>query len=249
MDLLRGLDKIGWSREGLIGLLFPRRCPVCGEIVVPKGDLICPGCVKKLSFVQGPVCMRCGKELLQQDGEYCHDCMRHKRSFEQGAALLNYNEAAAHSMAQIKYRNKREYLDFYSREMVRRLGGKLARMKADAFVPVPVHPSRRRVRGFDQAEELADRLSGRTGIPVLKGALVRSKKTAPQKALTPEQRLKNLEQAFSVSREKLWTGLDTVVLVDDIYTTGSTIEACSRALKQAGIKRVCFVSICIGGDR
>ncbi len=249
MDLQRKLDKTGWAKEGLIGLLFPRRCPVCGEIVVPKGDLICPGCVKKLSFVKGPVCMRCGKELIQRDGEYCYDCMRHRRSFEQGAALLNYNEAAAASMAQIKYKNKREYLDFYSREMACRLGKKLARMGADAFVPVPVHPSRRRTRGFDQAAELADRLSARTGIPVLKGALVRSKKTAPQKALTPEQRLKNLEQAFSVIGEKLWRGMDTVVLVDDIYTTGSTIEACSRALKRAGIKTVYFVSICIGGDR
>lgn len=243
------MEKAERGREWLTDLLFPRRCPVCGKIVVPKGGLICPGCVKKLSFVKGPVCMRCGKELIWQDGEYCHDCMRHRRSFERGAALLNYNEAAAASMAQIKYKNKREYLDFYSLEMVRRLGKRLAGMGADAFVPVPVHPSRRRTRGFDQAEELADRLSRQTGIPVLKGALIRSKKTMPQKALTPEQRLRNLEQAFLVVPEKLWKGMERVVLVDDIYTTGSTIEACSRVLKRAGIKKIYFVSICIGGDR
>ncbi len=67
--------------------------------------------------------------------------------------------------------------------------------------------------------------------------------------MTPEQRLRNLEQAFLVVPEKLWKGMERVVLVDDIYTTGSTIEACSRVLKRAGIKKIYFVSICIGGDR
>lgn len=245
------LNQEAW-KERAVGLLFPRRCPVCGEIVVPRGELICPGCKKKLSFVSGALCMRCGKELLSEEGEYCRDCMRRRRTFDRGAALLNYNEVSARSMAQIKYKNRREYLDFYSEEMVRRLGRKMLRMQADALVPVPVHPARKRARGFNQAEELARRLSRRTGIPVCSDVLVRSKRTAPQKELTPEQRLKNLEQAFAVKTENLeafWPDLDSAILVDDIYTTGSTIEACARALKRAGVGTVSFVSICIGGDR
>lgn len=236
-------------KEWMIGLLFPRRCPVCDQIVIPKGELICPECRKQLSYVSGSVCMRCGKELLEPDGEYCMGCKKHRRTFEKGAALLNYNEVSAHSMVQIKYKNKREYLDFYSAEIVHRLGRQIAFMRADALIPVPVHPSRKRIRGYNQAEELAKRLSNHTGIPVFAELLVRSKKTMPQKELTPALRLKNLEQAFSVKEGAVWKELESVILVDDIYTTGSTIEACARALKRAGIGHIFFVSICIGGDR
>ena len=102
--------------------LFPRRCPVCGDIVMPPGKLICPGCQGRLSFVKSPVCKKCGKEILSEYQEYCFDCTRHRRSFEYGIALLNYNEAAGASMAAVKYKNRREYLDFYADEAVRRLG-------------------------------------------------------------------------------------------------------------------------------
>ena len=80
-------------------LLFPRRCPVCGEIVVPRGGLICPECVKELSWVKPPVCLGCGKEIHGFQKEYCRDCQGRSRSYQWGAALLNYNQAAARSMA------------------------------------------------------------------------------------------------------------------------------------------------------
>ncbi len=242
----------GWMkqlREQAADLLFPRRCPVCQEIVVPAGELICPGCRTKLSDVKGELCLKCGKELIGGEEEYCLNCVRHPKSFIRGAALFNYNEVSARSMVQIKYKNKREYLDFYSREMADKLGDKIRRMNAEALIPVPVHPQRRKQRGFNQAEELAVRLSELTGIPFCADILLRSKKTAPQKELTPGQRLKNLEQAFEVRREKCPQPLSSVILVDDIYTTGSTAEACTRALLKAGISRVYFLAICIGADR
>lgn len=230
-------------------LLFPRRCPVCGQIVMPGGEKICPGCKKELSFVSGPLCLKCGKELAVEEAEYCLDCRKHKRSVEFGAALLNYSGAAARSVAQIKYRNRREYLDYYSEEMVRCLGPRIRRMQAQILIPVPVHPARKRQRGYNQAEELAVRLGKITGIPVCSGGLTRIRKTAPQKELTPGERLKNLEKAFLACPEFLPEGTEGVILVDDIYTTGSTVEACARALKKAGIRRVYFLSLCIGGDR
>ena len=171
-----------------IDALFPRRCPVCGRIVVPRGRLICPGCMNRLSWVKQPVCKSCGKELSVDTVEYCFDCARRPRSFVYGRALINYNEAASRSMAQIKYNNRREYLDYYAGEMVRRLGPAVKAMKAQALVPVPVHPERLKTRGFNQAEELARRLSGGLGLPVETGLLSRNKNTAPQKDLNPAQR-------------------------------------------------------------
>ena len=218
--------------------------PVCGGIVLPKGELICPGCVKKLSFVKQPVCKKCGKEITSAEREYCLDCTKHKRSFDYGRALLNYNDTAKKSMADIKYRNRREYLDFYAEAVCLRYGKLLMRLGADALVPVPVHPSRRRQRGFNQAEIFADRIGERLGIPVCPEMLVRRKKTAPQKQLNPKERLHNLEEAFAAGAVP--EGGTRVILVDDIYTTGSTMEACARALLRAGVKNVYFIAICIG---
>ncbi|MGN0986717.1 MAG: ComF family protein [Otoolea sp.] len=228
-------------------LLFPRRCPVCGEIVEAAEDLICPECIHKLKQVRQPTCRKCGKEVFSEQEEYCMDCSRHRRSFESGVAVFHYNEAARRSMAAIKYKNKREYLDFYASAMAYRYRKTVEHWHAEVLIPVPVHPSRRRQRGFNQAEELARRLSRHWGIPVESRFLLRSRKTVPQRDLNPQERLRNLQEAFAVDRSIPVPG--SVILVDDIYTTGSTIEACTRVLKAAGVQEVHFAAICIGGGR
>lgn len=238
--------------KSVINLLYPRRCPVCGDIVSPEKILIHPSCISKLSPIKSPSCKKCGKEVIGERTEYCYDCSRHTRTFDWGMALLQYNEAAKHSMAAVKYKNRREYLDFYAAAIDSRFRKNILRLQAAALVPVPIHPSRRRQRGYNQAEELAARLSMFWGIPMDAGLLVRSKKTAPQRELNPAERLKNLQEAFTVNTERLGGRMGipgSVVLIDDIYTTGSTIEACTRALKAAGVQRVYFVVICIGEGR
>lgn len=231
-------------KEYLINLLFPRRCPVCGDIVLPFGELICPGCVGELSPVRQPVCKKCGKEVESGQMEYCYDCMRHPRAFEQNFALLNYNSAASRSMSAIKYKGRREYLDFYSQAVYLRFAGTIRRLSPDVMVPVPIHSSRRRSRGFNQAELLARRMGKQLGIPVCPGGLKRVKKTLPQKELNQQERLKNLRQAFVPGQ--LPGGVRTVLLVDDIYTTGSTLEACARALRAMGVEKVYGLTLCIG---
>lgn len=154
-------------------------------------------------------------------------------------------------MAAVKYKNRREYLDFYARAIDFRYRKRVLRLDADVLVPVPIHPSRQRKRGYNQAEELAVRLSVLWQIPVDSRLLVRTKKTAPQRELNPAERLKNLKEAFRIhqkcgGRSEL---PHTVILVDDIYTTGSTMEACARVLKEAGVKRIYFVAVCIGAGR
>lgn len=239
-------------KERAVSVLFPRRCPVCDEIVFPPEQKICPECIGKLAFIKEPACRKCGKEVVGENTEYCFDCSRHKRSFRYGAALLNYEETARASMVRIKYHNKREYLDFYAEAMAVKMGKKIWFMKADCLVPVPVHQKRHQKRGFNQAEVLAERLAKALyergqlpyEMPVLKNVLVRTKNTMPQKELSPAERLKNLEQAFAV--REIPEGVKSVILVDDIFTTGSTAEACTRALLRAGIEKVYFVCICIG---
>ena len=217
----------------------------------------------KLHFIQQPSCKKCGTELISDRAEYCPDCLRRQRSFESGVALIRYDTVAQKSIAAVKYKNRREYLDFYAEAIARRYGYFFKCHKDAVLVPVPVHPARLRSRGFNQAGELAVRLGRLTGLPVNERLLVRTKKTAPQKELghafavaaefrqepaqdkTDSRRMSG--RTASVPAGKAAKLPQTVILADDIYTTGSTIEACARALKAAGVRQVYFVSICIGG--
>lgn len=247
---IRMRGKAAWNV--LLDGLYPRRCPVCGDIAMPKGELICPDCEKQISWVEGPVCKTCGRQVADETAEYCPDCMRRRHVFDGGIALCNYNEAVRTSMGKIKYQGRREYLDFYGMAFAKRRGGQLAGLQADALVPVPVHSARKRKRGFNQAEVLAERISEEMGkqygitIPVRTDLLFRTKKTFPQKDLTAAQRLKNLEDAFDANQVP--SHIRRVILVDDIYTTGSTADACAKALKRAGVLRVCVAAACIGNQ-
>ena len=238
-------DWLAASFPGPVNLLFPRRCPVCGDIVLPVGELICPGCRKKLSPVKEPRCMKCGKELLREEEEYCFDCLRHPGSFARGYSVFNYTDEASDSMAAVKYKNRREYLDFYGEEAIRRLAEPFSRKRPDCLIPVPVHPKRLRKRGFNQAGVLADRIGEAFGIPVREDLLVRVKNTSPQKDLSPAERLKNLRSAFRAGGP-VPPGMRTAMIVDDIYTTGATMEACTRILLEAGFSEVSFFTIFIG---
>ncbi len=114
----------------------------------------------------------------------------------------------------------------------------------DALVPIPLHKTRKRKRGFNQAQLLAEKLGKRLEIPVEKGILERTKKTGPQKELNDVQRRANLKNAFQVRQNDV--RLKRIVLVDDIYTTGSTIDAAAAVLLEHGAEKVYFLTICIG---
>ncbi|MCR5369474.1 MAG: ComF family protein [Clostridium sp.] len=212
---------------------------------MPKGELICPECRSLLSYVREPVCMKCGKELSDPQREYCHDCERHRRSFVRAFSLLNYTGTASASLSAVKYKNRREYLDFYADEAVRVLGRQLKSLDADCIIPVPVHPARLRRRGFNQAQILAEKVGRALDIPVESDFLFRNRKTAPQKILGPAERLKNLEQAFAAAQDAP-DRMRRVILADDIYTTGATAEACTRVLLRAGVEEVYVFTICVG---
>lgn len=232
--------------EELLSVIFPRRCPVCGEIVMPKGQRICPPCLKKLDFVREPRCMKCGRTLAEEQARYCHSCEARERSFEKNLALLFYDDCMRRSMAAIKYHQKREYLAPLGHLLALKFREELCRFQADGLLPVPLHAERRRTRGFNQAEELARELARETGVPLYADILLRHKRTIAQKSLGPDARIRNLAAAFCVDealiRER---GIHRVILVDDIFTTGSTIEASARVLRAAGIEAVMSVCLCI----
>lgn len=228
--------------------LYPRVCPVCRDIVTPKGELVCPDCRDELPYVTEPTCMCCGRPLASEQDEYCRDCGKRRFSYERGFAVFVYDERMQRAVADYKYHSRKELAEFFASEMQRLFNEKMQKLGIEALVPVPVHAARERYRGYNQARVMCEALSGRTGIPVAE-LLVRSRKTMPQKELTLADRLQNLEQAVSMNPKRIWSNLPkTVLLIDDIYTTGSTAEVCSRVLLGNGISRVYILTLCIGTE-
>lgn len=128
--------------------------------------------------------------------------------------------------------------------MVREYGAQIGRWEIDEIIPVPLHASRRRKRGYNQAEIIAEEIAGMTGIPVRSDVLFRIRKTVAQKRLGRAERAANLRGAFGASRR--WKTGGNVLLIDDIYTTGATVERAAAVLKKAGAQNVYFLTISIG---
>jgi ComF family protein len=233
----------------LVDLLYPRRCPLCGDIVTPRGELACPPCKKKQKVIIEPRCKKCSKPIESDELEYCYDCERKQQHFMEGIALWEYDEIMKNSISNFKFNGKKEYGDFYIEEFLNNHGSKVLKISPDVLAPIPIHKSKLAGRGYNQAEILAEGIGKELNIPILPHLLLRNKKTLPQKQLNDKERLKNLEKAFLFSqkeREKFKKPINKVMLIDDIYTTGSTIEACTKILMQNGIEEVYFASICIG---
>ena len=179
------------------------------------------------------------------DQEYCLDCEERDSSFLYGHSLFVYDSRMQGSMARFKYRQRKEYARYYAAEMVRVYGAWIRSLHPDAMIPVPIHAKRMRKRGFNQAQELAERISRICGVPVLDDWLLRCRNTLPQKELSRTERKVNLQGAFTLAKQLNQTP-ECVIIIDDIYTTGSTIEACSAVLKEAGVQRIYFLCICTG---
>ena len=231
----------------MLSFLFPPICPLCAKELLDKGEHICKSCSKKQIFIKEPTCYSCGKPMKNHEKEYCSDCRQHPKNFERGMGLCIYQKPVTNSLAAIKYKNERKFAKYYLEEIQKRKYRDLLQLKIDVIIPVPIHRKKRRKRGFNQAEEFGKRLSHYLEIPMNSSLLIRSKKTVPQKDLGPALRLKNLEQAFSC--RKLPYRMKKVLLIDDIYTTGSTAEACSRALKKAGAEQVFLLVIATSSNR
>ncbi|MEJ8734561.1 ComF family protein [Ruminococcus sp. AF18-22] len=235
------MHKPGRTHSRILDLLYPPVCPFCGRIE-RKG--ICAVCRKKIVYIDEPRCMKCGKPLETEEEEYCSDCLRHTLSYAQGRSLWVHKEPVSTAIYQFKYHNKRVYADVFGEELAKRYGRQIENWKIEEILPIPLHSSRQRRRGFNQAELVARKLGEYTEIPVNAGALQRVRKTMPQKLLSDSERRKNIQRAFGVV--KTWKPKRNVLLIDDIYTTGNTIHAAAKILKKAGAQNVYFLTISIG---
>lgn len=226
--------------ECMLSLLYPKRCPMCDSILGKSEEYICSLCKEQAEFVRGACCMKCGKPVLQEE-EYCKDCLVHPHIFDRGRVLFVYEGVLKKSIYRFKYAQRKEYAQSYAYFAERELGEFIREVGPDAFVPVPLHRRRFRKRGYNQSELFSRALGKRMGIPVLTKLVKRTKNTLPQKELDLTARQNNLKKAFKLCRNDV--KLNTIILIDDIYTTGSTIDAVAEQFRRAGVKKIYFVAI------
>ncbi|CUX29113.1 ComF family protein [Clostridium sp. C105KSO13] len=188
--------------------------------------------------------MRCGKPVGKEEQEFCRDCSRSHAPYEQGRSLWVHRVPVSSAIYRFKYKNKRYYGGIFAEEMAKSFGEQIHRWKIEEIIPVPLHPARQKMRGYNQAQILAEELGKIVDIPVHNQTLYRIQNTRPQKSLDDVQRSRNLKGAFAVSKQ--YGVKKNVLIIDDIYTTGSTIKKAAHMLKLGGAEKVYFLTVSIG---
>lgn len=172
--------------------------------------------------------------------------MEHPGVYRQGRGIFLYDDQMKASVMRFKYSGCREYGRFYGKAMYHYGFSDLQRWRPDVLVPIPMYWKKQRMRGYNQAEILASELSRYSGIPADSTLLRKTHSTKSQKKLDALQRKRNLKDAFSVTKS---VSEMRILLVDDVYTTGSTIDAAAQSLLENGAAEIFFLTLCIGSNR
>lgn len=241
------LDNL-WS--GLLDLVYPEvtGCLYCeNDELVTNEIQLCQNCLKKIEYITDDYCQKCGKLLSEAEGESCNFCQEKNYQFEKARAVAIYEGALTDYIYDLKYRGRQtlakplgKLLGIYGREFY-------AQTDLDLIIPVPLAEEKLKVRGFNQAHLLALEVAQYLEIPVNNRVLKRAVDTPSQSKLSLLERKENVSNVFYCEPQAVEIIKDKhLLLVDDIYTTGSTVNECSKVLLRAGAKEVSVLTLATG---
>ena len=210
-------------------------------------DGVCNDCLRKVPVITGNRCVICSKHIAESE-VYCRDCINKAHTYESGYAMWSYNDISRKIVADIKYSGCKDGVNYIADELAYHAGILCKVWNVNTVIPVPLHKKKMRRRGFNQAAVIAKAFADKLGFLYMDDVLVRIRNTKPQKRFDDIGRVNNLKDAFEVNQKRLkeYGRIDGLILVDDIYTSGSTIDECATVLKAAGIRKVYFICLCIG---
>ena len=235
----------------LIDLIYPPRCLVCqaflqDPITLKAGqDLpFCQACFNDFTVIESPICSLCGRPFsdgIEQD-RVCEDCLRKRPSFDIARAPYLYAGALMTAIHELKYAQRSHLADPLGSLLASFAQTWIGEFKGSLVMPVPLHPRRLRARGFNQSLLLARCVASKTCADLDFLSLRRTRLTRPQTELSSEERKKNVRRAFEVVKPEA-VKKRTILLVDDVATTGSTLNECAKALKRAGADSVLCLAL------
>lgn len=228
---LHGLGRV-------IDAVLPPRCPASGEMVERAGTLS-PAFWQQLTFITAPHCGACGMPFgldlggAQADEILCGACLAQPFAFDRARSCVVYNDASRQLILGFKYGDRLHTVTTFL-PWLQRAGGDMINA-CDVIIPVPLHRRRLWQRRFNQSAVLARALAKACGKTCLPGGMLRLRHTPPQKGLSRDQRRRNVAQVFAVSPDQQNNiAGKRVLLIDDVFTSGATLNACARVLRQAG---------------
>ncbi len=233
--------------KSFLDLLYPRRCMGCGVSSPETFRYVCWDCWSDAARVEPPFCALCGDPVAGAvDHDFiCYSCSAETPAFDGARSAVRYDGVVGEALRQLKYEKALWLAPDMAKLLHNCVDAEYPGCTFDLLVPVPLHHVRRRTRGYNQSAILAHELGRRIGSPVASRLLKRIRPTATQTNLTAKQRLSNVVGAFQHGREKRLAGR-RVLLVDDVMTTGATVNACAKTLKEGGAASVHVVTAARG---
>lgn len=228
----------------IIDFILPPRCICCGKTLNAK-DGVCEECFNKINFITKPHCLKCGipfEAANSSDSKLCGLCIKDKKStFRLSRSSMRYDDISKNMILAFKFMDKTENAKVLS-QWLYIAGKEIFDEGVDIIIPVPLHYTRLLKRKYNQSALLAKKLSKKTGLKVDYSSIIRCKKTRPQVEFSGKARIKNISGAFKVKYPKNIKG-KRILLIDDVYTTGSTLKECAKVLKKAGAKSIDFLTV------
>lgn len=228
--------------KGVSDLLFPPSCPACGIRLLSDRHTLCSQCLQDIAFINSPLCTVCGREMSDSAGgdHFCARCLRQAPPYSSARGVAHYQAPLSGLLHRLKYQGETSVLPAL-KEIIR-LQAPGALLEGERVVPVPLHIARLRQRGFNQSLILANLFFPERNDTILIDTLIRVRHTLSQTGLDGKARRKNLHKAFTVRFPERVRGR-RIVLVDDVFTTGTTVSECSRTLLRAGASDVRVVTL------
>jgi ComF family protein len=228
-------------------MLYPRNCIGCGCVAPEAFRYICWDCWADTNGIEAPFCAVCGDPVAGSvEHEFiCFSCSAEKPSFEGARSAARYDGVVGEALRQLKYEKALWLAPDLAQLLMNCLNAEYPGMQFDLLAPVPLHHVRRRERGYNQSAVLAAELARHIRCRSMPGLLRRIRPTTTQTNLTAPQRLSNVLNAFESKKAK-WLVGRRVLLVDDVMTTGATVDACAKALKKGGAQSVHVLTVARG---
>jgi ComF family protein len=230
--------------ERCLQFLLPPQCHCCEKFLEEGQQGICPDCLSKIRWIEPPLCTLCGVPFLSREIENhpCGACLTRGKYFTMARAVGYYEGPLREAIHRWKYEEKNYLTLFFGEKLAEGFCRYWDPQSFDLIIPVPLHSKRLRERGFNQALLLVKELSRRTRIPYSKRLLQKRILTPPQVNLSGGEREKGVRGSFHIQRDEEIEG-KSILLVDDVYTTGATVNECSKVLLKAGAERVDVLTI------